>query len=169
MQREEPAQRRPRRYDVPHDAFGQLLSDQRDTGDGRHDLGERPVGPLVPREEIAGSPEDQYDEQQEDPDEPIGLPRRFVRGLEEHARHVHEQHDHDEVGRPVVEIPHQPAKRRLGDDVLNAGIGFLYRRPVEQRQQHPRDDQDDEEQVRDAAECVSPADVGRQTVAQGLA
>ena len=84
-------------------------------GDLRADRG-RPVGLLVPGQQVAGEAHAQREQQQADADQPGQLAGIFVGGGHEHPQHVDEDHDHHQRRAPVMDAADQPAE---GDTVHN--------------------------------------------------
>ena len=126
----------------------------RDIGTDRH----RPERQLVPRQQVAGEGKEQRDQQQRQTDQPVGGALCSVRAGEEDAQHVQKHHQHHQVRRPAVLVAQQPAEPDDVVDVLDAPVGLLGGRHVEEHQQHAGDRQDQEEEGGDGAEpqAVAP-------------
>ena len=125
VQGEEAAERGSRDELVSREQAGDRPADDRQAPHDVHHLGGGPVRPLVPRQQVSGAAERQNDEQQKHADEPAGLARRPVSAREEHARHVGQDGQDDQVRRPYVQVTDQPPERHFRADVLQAGICLI--------------------------------------------
>ena len=76
--------------------------DRRRAGDVRSNLG-RPIRLLIPRQQIAGEPEAQHEEQQHDAEQPVGSRGVLVRAHRENADHVGEGEHHHRRRAPMVD------------------------------------------------------------------
>jgi hypothetical protein len=116
---------------------------------------DRPVGQLVPRQQVSGERQAQRDDQQAQPDQPIELARAAVRAGVERPHHVQQHGHHHHVGRPAVDVADEPARRHDEVDVLDRivrhfGIGF-----VVEHQQHTGHQRDQERGCR--TRCPVPS------------
>jgi len=109
--------------------------------DERHRVGhvradrDAPVGELVPRQQVARVGEQDRDEEQHDPDDPVELARRPVRAREEDAHHVqHHERDH-RVRRPPVQVAQERAHVDHEREVLHVLVGARHRRVVIEHQE----------------------------------
>ncbi len=159
VKRKEPTKRRPRYELIAGEHLHRGRTEHRECRHCTQHLRDGPVCPLVPRQKISGSTKGEHDDEEQKTDEPVCLARGLVRGIEQDSRHMGKECEDDQARRPHVQITYQPAEGHLRHEVLNAGMGFLRRWPVVEREQHARDHQYDEQQVGDTAERVAPADV----------
>ena len=121
----------------------------------------RPVGRLVPREEVAGESLGHPARQQQDADDPVQLARVLVRAEQEHAAHVQEHEDDEDARAPLVHAADEPPERQVVGDVDDRRVGLLRRRLVV----HGEDDAgrrlDEEGGERRRAERLHPVRVRR--------
>src|SRR3990172_1446174 len=84
-----------------------LAGDVEQGGVARHVRADRdrPVGDLVPRQQVAGERQHDREEQQDDADDPVELARRLVGAVVEDPHHVQEDEEHHEVGAPAMDVP----------------------------------------------------------------
>src|SRR5438132_2912432 len=120
---------------------------------------------VVRRQQVSGVAEGQSEQEQDDTQEPVQLPRLLVGAGEVDAAHVEEHgRDHD-VGGPVVHpADDEPERDVVHDDEHGTpgGVRQVTRRAdleaavgdVEETEQDARDREDDERDERDAAETV---------------
>ena len=131
------------------------------------------AGQLVVGQRVTEKSLDEPQREQRDPDQPVDLAGLAVGAGEEHPQHVDRERGHEQVGGPVVDLPHQqPAADieadvqrrlvRLADrEAVELGVRAVVdhvgrRRDEEERQEGPGQQQDDERPQRDLAEHERP-------------
>jgi hypothetical protein len=131
------------------------------------------AGQLVVGQRIAEQPLGQAEGKQHDADQPVDLAGLAVGAGEEHPQHVRHDRGHEQVGRPVVDLPQQQAAADIEADVQRRLVGLAHRdavelgvravvdhrgrgRDEEERQEGPGQQQDDERPQRDLAEHERP-------------
>ena len=132
-------------------------------GDGR-----RPVGLLIPRQQVARQRKSQDEEQQDDARHPRDLARLLVRPEEDDAQHVNHGGDHDEARAEEVKSPDEPSERQPVGDEADAVVCELRRRHVVHRQDDAGHELQDEEEEEDAAGDEPPADARRQRLVEEM-
>ncbi len=160
MGAEEPRQRQPGDLRAAQHHVLQRITHDRDHG---ADLGADdrcPVGPLVPRQEIAGEAEGEGHQQEHDTGQPGHLARVLVGAVDDHAHHVQDDEQDHGARTPVVKAADQPPQGKVVGDVFDAGVGLLGIGHVVQRQQDPGGELQDHRKERGAAQGVGPVDLG---------
>ena len=131
------------------------------------------AGQLVVGQRVAEKSLEQPQREQYDPDQPVDLARLAVGAGEEHPQHVNDDGDHEQVGGPVVDLPHQQPGPDVEADVqrrlvrlahpdavqldVRAVVDHRRRgRDEEQREERTGQQQDDERPQRDLAEQERP-------------
>ncbi len=133
--------------------------------DLRADRG-RPVGRLVPGEQVAREAHANGRQQKTDADQPGQLARIFVGGGHKHPQHMDEDDDHHQRCAPVMDAADQPAEGNAFHDVLDGVVGMIGGGSVINGQENPGHPlQNKKEQTR-RAECVPPVALGFGAVKQ---
>ena len=114
---------------------------------------DRPVGDLVPRQQVAGERQHQGDEQEDHPDDPVELARRLVGAVVEDPHHVQEDEEDHQVSGPPMDIPGQQPEGHFALDRQDVRIGLGRRRHVEEHQVDAGDRQDEEQEEAQAAQA----------------
>src|SRR5207302_8965196 len=107
---------------------------------------------LITRKQIASVTEEQGQEEEHHPDNPVEFMRRFVAATVEDVKHVPEDGEDHQVRGQAVEIPQEYAVRNDKLEVLHVAVGVWRRRMVIKDQQDSGDEQDDEEEERNRRE-----------------
>ena len=146
-----------------HDLSGQQQLHQ-PLADQRHPVGlrgphhHRPVGVLVPAQQLPGERQPHRQQQQDRPGQPVHLARELVAAQQVGLADVgHDQHHHRR-GAPEVDPAQHAAQRRLLGDEVQAVVGVARRRDVGAGQRDAGDDLQDEGEQHAAADRVRPAD-----------
>ena len=143
-----------------------------DCGDAFEDP-QASAGQQVVGQRVAEQALEQAEREQSDADQPVDLARLAVRTGEEDPDHVREDRGHEQVGGPMVDLPHQQAAAHVKADLQGRGVGLAHPhaaqrdvRPVvnnigharlePQRQERPGEQQDDERVEDDLAEQEGP-------------
>ena len=121
----------------------------------------RPVGALIPGEEIAGQREAEDERKQGETGEPRDFTRRLVRAERDHPQHVRRERDDDEAGTVVMQAAHEPAGAKTIDEP-HAVVRVIRRRRVVERQERAGQQLDREEPEQHAAEREEPPGARRQ-------
>src|SRR5437879_4825386 len=160
-----PAQERLRAYLHPaQQGEADLLAEHRGVAHHVRPHRHRPQGQLVPRQQVAGEREQQGERQQDDADDPVELPWRFVGAVVEDPGHVQEHRQHHQVGGPAVHVPHQEAEGHRRLERLDVVPGLGRGGPVEEHQEDPGHRQDDEQEERQSSQAERVADLDRVTL-----
>ncbi len=132
----------------------QPLADQRHGGGhlGAHLGGEE--GQLVPGQQVPAEAEPQEEKEEHAAAHPGELPRPPVGFEEEGGEHMQGGHQDDQVRRPGVQPPDQPAEAHLGHDELHALESLAGRGPVVEQQKDPGDHLDEEQEQGHAPQVV---------------
>ena len=164
-----PTQQRQRaKVDATAHERGHLLAEERSAARDVDGDGRRPVGLLIPRQQVARQRKSQDEEQQDDARHPRDLARLLVRPEEDDAQHVDHGGDHDEARAEEVKSPDEPSERQPVGDVADAVVCELRRRHVVHRQDHAGHELQDEEEEEDAAGDEPPADARRQRLVEEM-
>ena len=126
----------------------------------------RPVGLLVPRQQVAGEGEAEHDEEQARADQPGDLARVAVGAPHEDPQRVQADEQHQQAGRPVVDPADDRAERRLVD-VLDALVGVVRARDVRHRERDAGHDLDHEQEQRGACPACGTSRCCRGWTGQG--
>ena len=97
--------------------------------------GHRPVGELVPRQQVAGEVGRENKGQQRQADHPVEAARAVPAAGEEDPQHVGEDHRDQDVGAPVVDIAHQTAEEIRAFEPGHGLVGQIRRGLVDQNHQ----------------------------------
>ena len=158
-----PAQQRqrPELASAAHHRGDRLAHERRASRDVDRDRC-RPIGFLVPRQEVAGQGERHDDQEQRHAGQPGHFARRFV-GPEHHdARHVRERGDDDETGAEEMQAANEAAERDVIGHVADAVVGEIRRGHVVHGQDDAADRLQSQEKEQDAPEHEPPVHAGRQ-------
>ena len=126
----------------------------------------RPIGELVPRQQVAREAEHERAHEQEDADDPGELAWLLERAHEVRAGHVEHDGQRHERRTPGVDLADQPAEADFAGDVLDGLVRLLQRRAVVEQEQNAGDELAQEREQCQAAEDVQPAGVRRQTLVE---
>ncbi len=85
----------------------------------------RPIGSLVPGQQVAGEAHAQGGQQQHHTGDPGQLARVFISRKKEGAQHMAENNDHHQGSAPVVDAADQPAEGHIVHDVLDAVVSMV--------------------------------------------
>lgn len=118
--------------------------------------GRRPIGALVPWQEIAGEAEAHHDAEERQTDQPDEFPWLLIGAPQKDLRHVGEHADHHRGRAPEMVAQEEPAIIHVVDDVLRTGIGVVGRRHVIEHQQDAGDSLHDENKEQDRAKDIGP-------------
>ena len=121
----------------------------------------RPVGGLVPGQQVAGEALQHPHREQEHADDPVQLARVLVGAEEEDPRHVEEHQDDEDAGAPLVHAANEPAEREVVGDELDRLVSRFGIRLVVHGEHDARDRLDEEGRQRRRAERVEPVRVPR--------
>ena len=161
MDGKEPGQReRPQHFPASHDPH-QELSDHRH---GAHHIEpdlRRPIGRLIPRQQVAGEGEGHHQEKEHHAHHPHHFARRLIRPIQERLEHMQPDRHHHSGGSPVVEAAHERAECDLFFNELNTVVGMIGRRRIVQGEEHAGDGLQQEEKQRGRAEDINPAGAAR--------
>ncbi len=159
--REESAERSSADLPAPAQDSLQRFADQRcGSGDPRSD-NRCPVSPLIPRQEIARERGGQDHKEQEDTEQPGSLSGALVRAPEDHAKHVQHREQHHRAGAPVVDAPHDSAKRHLSVKKPDTLIRVVRSGRVVECQYKSRGDLDHCQEQQHAPQAERPAEALR--------
>ncbi len=140
----------------PHDRR-EVLTD--DGGAPRHVDRDRrrPVGFLIPWQQVARQREAEDDQQQHDARDPGDLARLLVRAEQHNPQHVDYGGNDDEAGAEEVQAADDPAEGQLIADVADAVVRVLRRGHVVHREDDAGEELDGKEEEQDAAGDEPPA------------
>ncbi len=148
----------PRQGELPdhvapaHEIFQRVAHDRNRRHAVRSDR-RGPVGDLVPRQQVAGEPEGEGEQEEHHPVDPRDVPRGPVGGREEDPHHVQEdRHDH-QVGRPVVDPPDEPPVGDPVRDLDDAAVRLRRRGAVIQEKEDAGPQEEEVEEERDPSEA----------------
>ena len=119
---------------------------------------DRPVGGLIPAQELAGEGQRHRRQQQHHPGEPVRLARELVGAHQVGLDHVQADEDDHRRGAEVVHPAQHATQRRLLGDERQAVVGVAGRGDVGAGQRDAGDDLQDEGEQHAAADRVRPAD-----------
>ncbi len=123
----------------------------------RHDR--RPIGALVPGQQVSGQREGEHEPQERQAREPCDLPRRLVRTEDDDAQQMKDQ-EHDEKARAEMMEPTDEASGRRAADEAHAFVGVVGRGCVVEREERAREQLDRDQAEEHAAECERPSGAG---------
>ena len=103
--------------------------------------------------------ESQEGEKEKNPQEPGGLPRRPVGTREKHSEEVDQRRDHNQAGRPEMDVANQPPQPYLGLQILQTRIGLNRRGSVVESEHDPGRHEDHAQEVGGPAKGVLPSHV----------
>ena len=92
-----------------------------------------PIRFLIPRQQVTGETESQYNQEHQDPSNPRHLSWRFIGGVRYNAQQVQEHDNHHRTGTPMVQAPHKAAEHHLLADVVHSVISVVRRRRIVKR------------------------------------
>src|SRR4051812_10247608 len=156
VDRVEPRQGGGAELGAPSQEVRQERTDQRAGAVDVHPHDRGPVGALVEREQVARERHQHREDQQDDADDPVQLPRVLVRAEEERPRHVQEDQDHHHGRSPLVHPAHELAEEDVVGDVARRFVGLRGRRRVVHGQEHAGGGLRQEREHRGRAERVEP-------------
>jgi len=138
-----------------HDARGRGPDDGQRRGHSRPD-DRRPVGLLVPREEVSREAECEDHEEERDAHEPVQLARLEVRPEEERPREVEDREDDDRGRAPVMEAAHERSRGKPRLNRLHALPRVIRRGGIGEREREAGGELDEERDERRGAQCEEP-------------
>ena len=110
---------------------GRVGADDRDALEHPLEDPQAGAGQLVVRQRVAEQPLDQRDGEDHDADQPVDVARLAVGAEEEVPQHVRADRDHEQVRRPVVDLPDQQAAADVEGNVQRGLVGLRHRDAVE--------------------------------------
>ena len=123
--------------------------------------GRRPVGGLIPREQVAGEAFGESEREQQHADDPVQLTWIFVRAEQKHAAHVQEHQDDEHRRAPAMHAADEPPRPHVVRDVHDRRVGGLRVGLVVHREDHTRQCLDQERGECRRAERLEPVGVAR--------
>ena len=168
VEREKPAQGRAADHRPAQQPVHDLRPQQRHSSRHRGTDCQAPVGIRVPAQHLAGEEHSQRAQKQADACHPRQLARVLVGPVQEDLRHVNQDHDDHAGPRVVVQGPQKPAERMVVVQIQQAFVGLVRGGHEDERQTDTREDLDDEECQRSAAEDVPPAERPSQLLRNGM-
>jgi hypothetical protein len=133
----------------PQGLRAQVVSGHQNVLQGRPDPGQigqhagghrhRPVGQLIPGQQITGEVGQQDDAQLTQADDPVELPGGMKGAREKDPQQVKEDHQHQQVGAPVMQVAHQAAEGHGRHQRLYGGIGRYRRRLINEFEKNAGD------------------------------
>jgi hypothetical protein len=133
----------------------------------RHDR--RPVGALIPRQQIAGQAEGEDHLQQQQPDDPVQLARLAVAAEEHDPDQVQHRRDDDHRRAPMVQPTEERAAAHALLDEAHAVPRVIRRRRVVERQRDAGDHLHAEAEEQHAPEREPPRRARRQRLLEQVA
>ncbi len=133
----------------------EALADQRHVAEQAGAHRHRPVGQLVPGQQAAGEIGDEGQPQQAQAQQPVEAARRVESRRVEDTQQMQPGHDQQQIGAPVMQVADQLAECHLGLEMDDAQVGFRRVGPVDEHQQHTRDDLYGQQQQRRPAQAES--------------
>jgi hypothetical protein len=121
----------------------------------------RPVGGLVPGEQVPGEALQHPEDQEQHADDPVQLARVLVGAEEEDPRHVEEHQDDEDAGAPLVHAADEPPERDVVRDPLDRLVCRIRMRFVVKGEDDACSRLDEERRQRRRAEGMPPARVPR--------
>lgn len=118
--------------------------------------GDRPHGKLVPRKQVTGKGEQESQDEENHPDDPVELTGGFVAARHEDPEHVEHHHDYHGMGAPAMHLPHD-AEGDLLPQIHHVGIGIFHGGTVIKHQQDARKGQNEKKEEAQASRAPSVA------------
>jgi hypothetical protein len=133
----------------------------RHVGDhGRADR-DRPVGQLIPRQQVSGEARTQDCDEQEEADHPVELPGTVESPGEVHTQQVEDGDKDQEVGTPVVDVAHELTEPDLGLQAQHRAMSARWNGFVHEHQEDAREQKQGEQHERHPAQTPGVGELHR--------